>query len=137
MAIISIDNLTEIETAGANDFVLVATASGARKIKVSAMGGGGGSSDFEALELTFNNGVISTTKTASEIMALLAAGKCLFGVVNIPAPVNAHIQLVFGMMTINEGTYILTSGFTSMEEWTKIEFTASSADSVMTATLGG
>lgn len=137
--VITINDLVEIVTAGNNDYLLISTANGTYKIKASAVGGGGGgASNFEALELTFDNGVISTVKTASEIMALYTSGKCFGGVVALTMPgMTFYIQIQFGMFVLQEGTYVMSAGFNSMEEYTRIEFTASSADSVMTATIGG
>lgn len=57
MAITTIDNLQEIQTAGENDVLPISTDDGVKKIKASALGGGGA----ENVVATFSNDGSSLT----------------------------------------------------------------------------
>lgn len=80
MAIISIDSLAEINTAGDEDVLLISTSSGAKKIKASAIGGSGSGSgaDEFLIEGTISlasGGTITCETTIADIVAANTAGK--------------------------------------------------------------
>ena len=93
---------------------------------------------FEALELSFdfNTGDISTTKTVSEIIALYNEGKCFGGSINMGddnSPIC--VQFHFGVLKLDSGTYSLFASYQSANQSEGLEFTASSLNSVFTASL--
>ena len=136
MAITTIDNLTEITEAGANDVLPISTANGARKIKASALGGGGAG---EVIEVTMNmsDGTLTTNKKASEIMALYTSKTPFSGIGSVEVEgTTMYFQLQFGTMAFVEGSYMLAASLISFESTDKTVFSASSGDSVMVGTMG-
>ena len=139
MAIKSINELTAMTTADltANDVLVVGTSTGAKKIPAQdAFSGGGGDSPVERLELTISGNTASTVKTAAEIAALYAAGKMIYACTNI----GAYALINFGLFLTPEVTqdgYVLY-GYTKGDSAAlmSIVFTGSSADGVLSATIG-
>lgn len=78
MAITTIDNLQEIQSAGANDVLPISTANGVKKIKASALGGGGsfvgftvsatGTYSGEHQQTTLSSITLTTENTMAELL---------------------------------------------------------------------
>lgn len=102
---------------------------------------GGGSSDFETLELTidYEAGTVSTVKTVREIVELYSQGKCFSSVLVLdPDPQSLIcLQLHYGtLIYFGEDGYGL-AGFThSPEEIVRLDFAApEDLDAVFTAAI--
>lgn len=96
MAITTIDNLQEIQTAGENDVLPISTGNGVKKIKASALGGGGGAEDF-VVEFTFNpedDWATTSNKTFAQVSAAYQQGKNLKGKGTITAGFEGDILLI-------------------------------------------
>ena len=69
MSVITIDSLTEVQSAGENDYLLLSTSNGAKKIKASAVGGSGN------FDVTVTLGeTVTADKTLQEIAQAYRAG---------------------------------------------------------------
>lgn len=110
-------------------------------IAENGSGGGGGTSGFTTLELVMNpnDGTISTTKTAREIISLYTSGKCFASSLALdPDPDNLTcLQMHYGtLIYLGESDGYLLSAFTqSPESIVKLDFSAADLDSVFTAPL--
>ena len=67
MAIKTIGELTEIQSAGANDVLLIETENGPRKIKASAVGGSGGDATADLTLIAVATGITSSGNNGEAI----------------------------------------------------------------------
>lgn len=77
--IITINDLTELPTAGTNDYLIISSGNNTYKIKASAVGGGGGggAEDFIAEVSTNDFSTFTSTVTLSDLQTAYSAGKNL------------------------------------------------------------
>lgn len=119
MAIKTISELTEVQSAKANDEFLLNTETGAKRIKVSAI------NNVEKLELTYSEGVVSTVKTAGEIKALYNAGKVFIG--SLSPQEGVISQAYVASITLNQPGGLLTL-FSINEETVQMLYLEASTD---------
>ncbi len=134
MAINPISEYPEVTELTENDYFPVGTPTGLKKIKGSNLGGGGG----VVIEVTFdvNTGILSTDKTAGEILALATAGTPFTGVGSVDNDgMTMYFQMQFGITAYTGDQYMLTAQMISVEGIQRITFGATSADSPMTASM--
>lgn len=94
MAIITIDNLNEIQEYGENDTLLINTQNGAKKIKANKLGGGGAEAFY--VNISSEDGVnFSMDKTVAEIFEAFNAG----GIV-IPRLAQTEDEWLVGQLTL-------------------------------------
>lgn len=127
MAITTIDNLQEIQSAGENDVLPISTGNGVKKIKASNLGGGGGAEDF-VVEFTFNpddDWATTANKTFAQAHAAYQQGKNLKGKGTMPNFLDGDVILhncyasdttVTFFSIIGEGVVVIVAGTT--EGWT-------------------
>lgn len=121
--IITINDLTELPTAGTNDYLIISHGTDTYKIKASAVGGGGGGADDFVVNFTITppDSATSTT-TFAQILSAYQQGK------NIRAKgaVTGVGDVVFNLAHISD-TEVTFIGF--------IEFSA--GDGYIVATIRG
>lgn len=104
MAIVPISSLTEVESAGENDLLLLSTSTGAKSIKASNVGG---SSDF-IIEFTMTGESSVTTETTfSDAYSAYQSGKGIKGVMAIPGMGDIILYLT----SASEESVVLLSFF--------------------------
>ena len=109
MAITTIDNLQEIQTAGENDVLPISTGNGVKKIKASALGGGG-AEDF-VVSFTINGSSVTSDKTVAEIIAAYNAGKNIKG--NYELDDITFLPTLTGIMDTAEVSSVVFYGYQS------------------------
>ena len=117
MAITTIDNLTEIQSAGANDVLPISTANGVKKIKASALGGGGGAEDFVVtftIDDTGGSETVTSDKTVAEIITAYNAGKNIKG--NYELDDFTFLPALTGIMDTAEAKFVFFYGYQSKGE---------------------
>lgn len=78
--IITINDLTELPTAGANDYLIISSGNNTYKIKASAVGGGGGADDFVVEFAIAPPDSATSTTTFAQIKSAYDQGKNIKGI---------------------------------------------------------
>lgn len=124
MAITTINDLTEIQSAGANDVLPISTENGVKKIKASAI------SPVEIIEIDYNGGALRTILTAGEIKALANQGKAFMVALSPQVGVISYgnvASLVLDSDGCTMDVYVVNNG-----TFTSLTLSADSDDEVLT-----
>ena len=121
----TINDLTEIQSAGENDYLLISHGTDTYKIKASAVGGGGGGADDFVVNFTVTPPTTATsTTTFAQIKSAYDQGKNIKGIATItgmgdlilyPTMITDTDVVFFGFVELaaGEGIYCTLRGDSS------------------------
>lgn len=130
MAIVTIDNLPVADSVSTGDTLIINTATGAKQIDASAVGG---TSNVEIIEFEISGSTISTVLTAGQIKALVTAGKTLIGKTSPMSGVIVTVNISF-FNTSDNGMSVF---YVAEGNLVSLELTASTDNDVLEGEIGG
>lgn len=130
MAIIPIDNLQEKDSAGENDFLVLSTQEGAKKIKAKNIGGGAGDFVVDFTITRDDTFTVTSETTLAQIYSAYESGKNVRGVGGLTGIGDA----IFHMTHISDSLVVFFT-FIEMESGNGLTMTIRGTSSGYTAYL--